>query len=111
VTATITWDCGYVAPHPRMLYTASSFPAKLTRLFGAFLRTRRRFEPPEGLFPSSSSLATETPDVYRERLYRPVFAVIERFLGRFRFLQHGRLNLYILYIVLALLALLAWKLR
>jgi len=111
VTAAVTWDCGYVAPSPRMQYTASSFADPLTRLFRIFLRTRRRFEPPAGLFPASSSFATETPDVYRERLYGPAFAAVDRFLGRFRWLQHGRLNLYVLYIVLALLALLAWKLR
>jgi hydrogenase-4 component B len=111
VTASVTWDCGYVAPTPRMQYTASSFADPLTRLFRVFLRMHRRFEPPAGLFPVSASLATETPDVYRERLYRPLFANAERLLGRFRWLQHGRLNLYVLYIVLALLALLAWKLR
>jgi hydrogenase-4 component B len=111
VTVSVTWDCGYVAPTPRMQYTASSFADPLTRLFRAILRTHRRLEPPSGLFPASSSLATETPDVYRERLYRPLFAGVEWFLGRFRWMQHGRMNLYILYIVLALLALLAWKLR
>jgi hydrogenase-4 component B len=111
VTASVTWDCGYVAPTPRMQYTASSFADPLTRLFHMFLRTHRRFEPPSGLFPVASSLTTETSDVYRERLYRPVFTAVEKFLGRFRRLQHGRLNLYVLYIVLALLALLTWKLR
>ena len=111
VDEAFTWDCGYAAPTPRMQYTASSFADPITRLFRVFLRTRRRFVPPAGLFPGASSFSTETPDVYRERMYRPGFAAAERFLARFRWLQHGRLNVYILYVVLALLALLAWKLN
>jgi hypothetical protein len=107
----VTWDCGYVAPTARMQYTASSFADPIARMFRAFLRTRRRFIPPSGLFPSTSSFASDTPDVYSDRMYLPAFAGMERMMARFRWLQHGRLNLYILYIVLALLGLLAWKLR
>lgn len=111
VSQAVTWDCGYAAPTPRMQYTASSFAEPITRLFRVFLRTHRRFTPPQGLFPAPSSFASETPDVYRERIYRPAFSRIESMLARFRWLQHGRVNLYILCIVLALLVLLAWKLR
>lgn len=111
VESAVTWDCGYAAPTARMQYTASSYSEPLVRLFRAFLHTRHRFAPPQGLFPAASSFSSETPDVYRERMYRPAFAALERFMGRFRWLQHGRLNLYVLYIVLALLTLLAWKLR
>ena len=46
----------------------------------------------------------------RERIYKPVFMAIERALSKFQWIQHGRLNLYVLYIVLTLLALLVWKL-
>ncbi len=111
VRTAVTWDCGYAAPTPRMQYSASSFADPLLRLFRLLLRTRRRFTPPSGLFPSSSSFSTDTPDVYSEGLYRPFFMMIDDFMSRFRWLQHGRLNLYILCIILALLALLAWKLR
>ena len=111
VTDSVTWDCGYAIPTSRMQYTASSFVDPITRLFRFFLRTRRRFTPPSGLFPSASSFTSETPDVYRERMYRPVFSTVESGLARFHWLQHGRVNLYILYIALALLALLAWKLN
>jgi hypothetical protein len=106
-----TWDCGYAAWAPRMQYTASSFADPILRMFRFFLRTRRRFAPPAGLFPASSSFSSQTPDITREGIYRPAFSMVESFLARFRWLQHGRLNLYILCIVLALLTLLAWKLR
>ena len=111
VTQATTWDCGYASPTPRMQYTASSFAEPITRLFNVFLHTRRRFSAPTTLFPASSSFSTETGDVFHESLFRPVFITIHRLLSRVRWLQHGRLNLYILYIIVALLVLLAWKLR
>ena len=106
----VTWDCGYLQPSPRMQYTASSFAQPLTELFGLLLGTRHRLSRPEGFFPEAASLSTETPDICRERVYRPVFSGLGRGLLAFRWLQHGRVQLYILYIALTLLALLLWKL-
>jgi hydrogenase-4 component B len=105
-----TWDCGYIAPTPRMQYTASSFADPLTRFFGLLLGTHRDISAPDGFFPDIASFSTETPDMSRERFYKPAFMAVERGLSKFQWLQHGRLNFYILYIVLTLLALLAWKL-
>jgi hydrogenase-4 component B len=94
-----------------MQYTASSFAQPLTALFRPVLRTRMRLTPPAGLFPARGALATETPDTFREALFRPAFAAVERALGRLRLLQHGRIQLYVLYIVATLIALMVWRLR
>lgn len=109
VAQTVTWDCGYAAPTPRMQYTASSFADPITRMFRPILRTLFHSQPPAGLFPEAASLASHTPDFFHERIYHYLFTRAESLLARFRLLQHGRLNLYILYIMLALLGLLAWK--
>jgi hypothetical protein len=105
-----TWDCGYAAPSPRMQYTASSFAQPITGLFSFFLRPRARASGPEGYFPAAAAYATETPDLFRERLYEPVFTGVLRLALRLRWLQHGRIQLYVLYIALTLLALLLWRL-
>jgi hydrogenase-4 component B len=105
-----TWDCGYAAPTARMQYTASSFAQPLTRLFDGVLHTERRLVAPHGFFPREAALATETLDVARERLYAPVFGGIGRVLGSLRWLQHGRVHLYVLYVAATLLVLLLWKL-
>jgi hypothetical protein len=105
-----TWDCGYALPSPRMQYTASSFAQPLTTLFAPLLGTRRRASPPSGFFPQAAFFETTTPDFYRERLYAPLFASVQKGLSAFRWLQHGRVQLYVLYIALALLVLLVWKL-
>lgn len=105
-----TWDCGYARPTARMQYTASSFAQPLTHLFRAFVRTRIHFEPPTGLFPLWSDLDTQTPDVFTESLYRPTFLGTGWIVSKLRWFQHGRLQLYVLYIAATLLVLLVWKL-
>jgi len=110
VGETVTWDCGYAAPTARMQYTGSSFAQPLTELFRPLLGTRKKFTPPTGYFPAPTTFATDTPDVSRERVYRPAFGLVEAGLSRLRWLQHGNVQLYVLYIALTLLVLLVWKL-
>src|SRR5262249_33382744 len=90
--------CGYALPSSRMQYTASSFTQPLVDLFGPLLGTRRHFSEPRGFFPQGGSFTTETPDFYRERLYEPLFAGVQKGLSAFRWLQHGRTHLYVLQI-------------
>ncbi|HPA79121.1 MAG TPA: proton-conducting transporter membrane subunit, partial [Kiritimatiellia bacterium] len=111
VAETGTWDCGYAATTARMQYTASSYADPIVRLFKFFLQTRKKFISPKGFFPEKSSFSSTTPDFYRERMYRPAFHAVEKFLTRLQWLQHGRLNLYILCIMVTLIALLIWKLK
>jgi NADH:ubiquinone oxidoreductase subunit 5 (subunit L)/multisubunit Na+/H+ antiporter MnhA subunit len=110
VTTAVTWDCGFRRPSPRMQYTASSFAQPLTDLFAPLIGTRRRLVLSDGFFPRTGSFASETPDPYRERLYRPAFRGIDKSLSAFRWLQHGRVQLYVLYIAFTLIALLLWTL-
>jgi hypothetical protein len=111
VTTAVTWDCGYAAPTARMQYTASSFAQPLTHLLQALLRTRARVTRPDGILPRGAALATETPDLCRDRVYQPAFFHLNEGLAKLRWLQHGNVQLYVLYIALTLLALLLWKLR
>lgn len=111
VTETVTWGCGYLYPTPRMQYTASSFAGPTTAFFRLVLGTRARVETPEGLFPKTGRFESHTPDVVRERLYEPLFGAIEARLARLRWLQHGSVHVYVLYIALTLVALLLWRLR
>lgn len=110
VRQAVTWDCGYAQPGPQMQYTATSFAQPLTDLFGFFLRTHKSISPPKGVFPRASTLDTETADVCEKYVYQPVFKGISSVLSKLRWLQHGRLQVYILYIALTLWILLIWKL-
>jgi len=103
-----TWDCGYAAPTPRMQYTASSFALWFVEAFRWILRTERRRSLPQGYFPDAAFMATDTPDGFRDLVFRPVFAQIRWALTSLRWIQHGRLQLYILYVAATLVALLIW---
>ncbi len=106
-----TWDCGYARPTARMQYTSSSFAQPLTHLFGGLLGTRQHLQRPEGLFPATAALVTETPDLSHEELYRPAFLKLNEGIFKLRWMQRGHLQLYVLYIAATLAVLLAWKLR
>ena len=85
----VTWDCGYVAPTPRMQYTASSFTWPLVLLFRILLRPTVDIRSPQGLFPGRTAIHTDTSDTFRDRLYRPLFLVIGWLVTRLRWLQAG----------------------
>ena len=106
-----TWGCGYAQPTPRIQYTASSFAQPLTDLFRPLLGTRKKILKPEGLFPSEAALETMTPDISHEEMYRPMFERAETWLSQLRWLQHGNVQLYVLYIAVTLIVLLVWKLH
>jgi hypothetical protein len=110
VRQAVTWDCGYARPTARMQYTASSFAQPLVDLFSLVLRSRRTSHMAPGLFPASASLETETHDVFNERVYRPGFRLVDRWTSLLKWLQSGRVQLYILYIVIVLMGLLFWTL-
>ncbi len=106
VGASLTWDCGFAGPTPRMQYTAASFAQPLTELFHDVLRPRRNVELPSGFFPVSASWETHPEDMAREQVYRPMFTFVERVSARIRKLQEGRVQFYLLYMALTLLILL-----
>jgi hydrogenase-4 component B len=99
-----------VKPDARMQYTSSSFAQPLTGTFKAVLATRSHAEPVEGPFPKEASFSTETPDVFTRRVFSPAFSGIASLASRMRWIQHGRLQLYVLYIAATLLILLVWRL-
>jgi len=111
VDESVTWGCGYPQPTARMEYTASSFAQPLTDLFRPLLGTRKKLSAPRGLFPAEAALKTETPDLSREEMYRPMFERGEMWLSQLRWLQHGNVQLYVLYIAATLMVLLVWKFR
>lgn len=108
IRRSVTWDCGYVAPSPRMQYTASAFIQPVMVIFRLALRSRKSLEPPEGYFPRQGSLSTRTPDLFIESVYVPALNGVTRLALNFSRLIAGRTHLYILYIVLTLIVLLVW---
>lgn len=108
--ATFTWDCGYAAPTARMEYTASSFAQVLGRLFRRVLVAEVHEPRIEALFPRAESrFESHVPDPVLDRLLLPGVAQGQRGLRRARAIQTGHIQMYLVYIVVTLVALLAWS--
>ncbi len=105
-----TWDCGYARPTPRMQYGASSFVQSITDLFQPVLRVAGRYPVISVYFPGKASFSTEAQALVYNTLYTPVARRIRELAYRFSWIQHGRLQIYIMYIVMTLIGLLLWKL-
>ena len=108
VGQTVTWDCGYSRPTARMQYTGSSFADPVVLIFAWVVRLQRVIVAPVGFFPTRAAFESATTDAARDSVYRPVARGLDRSLSRLRWLQHGRVNIYLLYIAVTLLLLLVW---
>jgi hypothetical protein len=103
VASTVTWDCGYAAPSPRMQYTSSSFAEFLVGMFSWALRPREHAARLTTIFPRAESYHSEVLDTVLERAVMPVSRVFGRVVVWFRWVQHGQIHLYILYILFTLI--------
>jgi hydrogenase-4 component B len=104
-----TWGCGYLAPTPRIQYTSSSFAQMLVALFARVLCPDVRPAAVRGLFPRSTAFHSDVPDTVLDRAILPVFRAVAWLFSWFRVLQQGSIQTYLLYIFLALIALLLWS--
>ena len=101
----LTWDCGYAAPAPRMQYTAGSFAGIVTEWFAWILRPQRHEHAAAETFPARASLERHTPETVLEHVLEPAGRVVMRIATAARKLQHGRVQTYIVYLVIGVAAL------
>jgi len=106
-----TWDCGYAAPSARMQYTASSFARSLVGFFAWAMPPVVHAPHPFPLFPSEAHLETEVPDTVLDRTLLPVLRKTAWLFAFGRYVQSGRVQLYLIYVAVALMALLVWSSR
>jgi hydrogenase-4 component B len=104
-----TWGCGYAAPTARMQYTSSSFAQMLVGLFGWALRPRTHRPRDLALFPHGTSFHSEVPDTVLDEAVLPAFRFGAWLSSWFRVLQQGSIQMYLLYIFVALVTLLLWR--
>ncbi len=110
-----TWDCG-VTLTPRMEITATGFSRSIILIFRGLLKptsqTSIEYDDAQShYFTKTKTVNLGLPDLYRDRIYVPIFALIERGAARARRIQTGNLNTYLLYIFITLIVLLVWTFR
>ncbi|MBX6331912.1 MAG: oxidoreductase, partial [Gemmatimonadaceae bacterium] len=107
-----TWGCGYPAPTPVMQYSSTSFGEPVTRLLHPLLgtRTHERLAPsglPGEPRPVAVAWSSETADRVLAGVYEPLFRGMARLAARVRAYHQTRVSAWLLYIVVAVLVLLA----
>ncbi|HSP17394.1 MAG TPA: proton-conducting transporter membrane subunit [Thermoanaerobaculia bacterium] len=105
----LTWDCGYLDPTSRMQYTSSSFARGLVAFFAWAMPPEVHGPRSLPLFPSEAKFESHVPDTVLDRALLPALRGGQWLLGFARFIQSGRVQLYLLYVGVTLLALLAWS--
>jgi hydrogenase-4 component B len=101
----LTWDCGYASPGARMQYTSAALAGWTVSWFRWALWPIENWRRPETPFPRTARWDERTPETVLERAVQPMARVLCWLGAQMRRTQHGRLQLYILYLVLGLLAL------
>lgn len=104
-----TWGCGYLAPTPRMQYTGTSFSEMLVNLLGAAVAPKRRKPHLGRIIPGAGARFHYTVnEALLNQVLTPVFLGVGQAFSYLRMVQHGRLHLYVLYIVATLFVLMLW---
>jgi hydrogenase-4 component B len=105
-----TWGCGRILQTSRMEYTATAFSNPFKRVFDFFYRPGKRLDldvhPESRFFVRSLVYETATRSIFDDWLYAPLMAGLRRTTARARAIQSGSANLYLAYILAALLVML-----
>ncbi len=102
-----TWGCGFTQPTVRMQYTGTSYADSILDFFQPFVWIRKKYAGIGKIFPGSISYDTHAEDVFANGLSL-IACSITSLLGRLRWIQHGNIQLYIAYIVVTIIVLLAF---
>lgn len=109
VRTSAIWACGLSELTSRMQYTASCFSKPLRTVFATVYKPDRKLEmlPADRPYaPSSISYRSRRTTSYEQTLYRPIFDSLLGLAQQLRRLQTGNIQLYLLYIFIALLSML-----
>lgn len=105
-----TWGCGRMLQTARMEYTATAFSNPFKRVFEFLYRpvhaTDVETHPDSRFFFRTIHYHHETRSLAEDWLYRPVLETFGALTERVRLMQSGRANVYLVYILAALVAVL-----
>ena len=106
-----TWGCGFTRPSTRMAYSAGGYAEMLYRqVLPAPLRPAVAGGKVKRFFPAPAALALRSADPILTRQLQPLGSWIAERCQRLRWLQQGRLPIYLLYMFVISTLLMAWAL-
>lgn len=103
-----TWGCGYLRPAASMQYTGSSFGILFGSLATPLIRSRISQGELKGVAPAPARLRYAPEETLLQRLVLPGLSIAGIACAFVRRLQHGVVQIYILYVFATLLCLMLW---
>jgi hydrogenase-4 component B len=105
-----TWGCGRALQTARFEYTATAFANPFKRVFALLYRSVKEldieFHPESRYFVRTITYYNEGRLIFEDALYRPLLRMIQALAREARVLQSGNVHGYLVYILVALVALL-----
>lgn len=92
-----TWGCGYKTESPRLQYTASSFVRPYTKLIKPWIGMSKTNDEIRDIFPRPLHTETHFHDKIEIGMVDRPVRNLKGFLGKFKFLQNGSVQFYVLY--------------
>ncbi|HLN21919.1 MAG TPA: proton-conducting transporter membrane subunit [Bacteroidales bacterium] len=106
VTEGPTWGCGYPYAGSKLQYTANSFVRSYSKLAKPVLDIKKKEDEITEIYPKKKHYATHPFDKVEKILIDKPLSLLNRFTDSFLFLQNGRLQRYILYGIIFIVAIL-----
>lgn len=101
-----TWGCGFTQGTTRIQYTGTSYGRSVLSFFKPFVIVKESQILLEKIFPGKTVYHSRIEDVADVGMHRALVMPLMALLGKFRWIQHGNVQLYIGYIILAISVLL-----
>ena len=92
-----TWGCGYEPASPKLQYTASSFVKPYVKIIKPIIDIKKTPDEIMDIVPKQLHSETHFHDSMEMRLIDWPTRNLRGFLGRFKFLQNGSVQFYVLY--------------
>lgn len=101
-----TWGCAWLAPNERMQYTGKSFSKSFGKLLNFLLIEKKGYTEIERneTFPDSRKYRSFYLDIFETKIINPVIVLIIRFINLFQFIQNGKIQAYVIYGIVFILA-------
>jgi hydrogenase-4 component B len=101
-----TWGCGFTQPTVRMQYTGTSYAMSMVDFYRPFVPAKTVYTGIKKIFPGLTTYQTKVVDIAEKSMHQKVVKPLFKLLEKMRWIQHGKIQLYIAYIILAIVVLL-----
>ncbi len=106
ITRAGTWGCGFTQPSVRMQYTGTSYADTMVSFYRPLILLQKKYSGIRKIFPGKTTYSSYVHDTSEIGLNFFIVRPILFILAKLRWIQHGNIQLYIGYIVLAIVAML-----